>query len=197
MNLTDFCAPNRFRLAAPWREGNYVYATTGQIMIEVAAADYPEITAEGEIDPADAFADMWPTGAVPWQPMPPVGPQTMQECPDCEGKGFESKDCPTCDGRGYCECSKCGDEHDCGECDGEGEVLSDVKCAACDGQGERFLPADQRLCGSLYAGEYCALLAGLPNAHIAPSRDGNGLAFRFDGGRGLLMKLLVGGEVRA
>lgn len=39
---------------------------------------------------------------------------------------LEGSTCENCHGSGYCECSKCGNEHDCKECYGTGYGMPKV-----------------------------------------------------------------------
>jgi hypothetical protein len=58
--------------------------------------------------------------------------EEWEDCPGCHGglqsRGEECSNDHCVDGR--CECD-CGDEHDCQQCDGAG----DVRCGVCNGTG--------------------------------------------------------------
>lgn len=185
LDLQAWCA-YKYKCQHPWREGEHVYATDGHTVIEVPAADYPEVVAPNTLCGLDIIGLRWPPSPA-WEPMPALLPDSMQTCLECQGTKFQEMDCPECEGQGTITCSECDAKHKCSHCKGTGGVLSDEPCPACSGAGELLRPTDQRVCGVVIRGEDVARLAALPDVRVCLAQgDWPTVAFVFDGGRGLV-----------
>lgn len=175
----------------PWTTGGKSYATNRAICIQV---DTPAPGVEQREDPVGLAALIERSiGAIPdeaYAPLPelpvPVICQwchggQMMDCPACEGSGGHDSlidtECDACAGTGQAPLADGGDEIDCFMCEGLGE--------------ERIATT---IGSTLFDDRLLRLIAALPGAAFAlhPSAPNtNPAAFRFDGGRGLLMPMLL------
>ena len=179
------------RTPAPlWHEGT-LYITDGRILIAMDNQPQPE--------------GAWPCDGVMFNPhrkenektwqrpiaiktitqlIEPVG-QCSEQMPQVDGPPGEcdrlwqcSGECDQCDGRGWRQCNM-GHDHDCDDCDGEGIAI------------ETHPAAKERLTvlGVLVARRYAWIISQLPGVLIGQTEQADKLAFRFDGGVGVLMGL--------
>lgn len=192
IDLVPFTGIDDFRdyLNAPWRRDGKLYATNGHFMIELAddgrdvpAYDkHPNCTAQFDKRTPGTF------GALP--EIPPAEP-----CSFCNGKGMcYHEGCPDCDAKG--EFQHGMHDYECKRCDGDGwftfpETPAGEKpsrCAACDGFGEEagFLYGT-KVVDQTFANRLLRVVSRLPDVEVAECSPNDGLWFKFDGGRGLVM----------
>lgn len=213
IDLKRFCAnetDSRDYLRAPWRDGDWVYATNGHMALRVAASLFPEVTTKPEKAPdvGRLFRKhLEDRQGLEFLVMPPV-PGLIQ-CFDCEGTGkVRAIKCPDCDEGTF----KHGEWlYDCKNCDGsaagagweelQGHVPTQPHevlrpCLSCDGIGFSIRQHGNMAIGeSTYSVVYLAMFAGLPQVRICPgdpAPDALSLhvtpaVFTFDGGHGILM----------
>lgn len=159
-DLKKYCddpANGRYKLTAPWSEGDYTYASNGHILVRVPRIDDPAINERKGVKicgtPLGEYFDKVPEK---WYPIPEVHPKE-QDCPDCNGKGkFKYK----------------------------GET---VQCEECDGKGRFDRHISDDVGGVLFSDVYLSWIAALPNPSIGPFGATDVARFKFDGGEGLLM----------
>lgn len=178
------------KIATPFNEGAYTYATNGSIVVRV-----PKM--EGVLNREDyppSIATLWnvPDGWNEFKPLPERPEPRTHVCQSCNGSGHAIK-CKGCEGRGEWVCDL-GHKHECNRCDGTGYIpktnADDPPCQDCHGTGKRRIyrpdiPVDHQLINE----ELLDKLYTLPNCTVA-SNKGNEygvIAFKFDGGDGLLM----------
>lgn len=179
IDLKPFCGTDVYRsyLHQPFSQGDFTYATNGHICMRVPRReDAPE---QDKVNPS----------AMPWDKAQDFAPLPMLTLPE------KSTDIRECD-----ECYD-GYEHDCPDCE--------CICEACHGTNQIDFDSDEKmsvdLFGIPFALRYVRLLMTLPGVQISlvqmPTFDAaKGLAFRFEGGDGLLMPLRerykehIGGE---
>lgn len=163
--LKKFCATDDSRiLHEPFTVGEYTYATNRKIAIRVP--HFPSVNLATDPQPIEKqFAEGIPTDPLTkWEKLAPFEyRQVLEDCDECLGTGLV-----TCD---Y------DHDHECDECEGTGQVTVLQKKAI----GVR-----------LFNKEYLALISTLPDCEIAPDFGGreDALAFRFNGGHGLLMPIV-------
>ncbi len=104
--------PSRYAIDRPFRDGEYVCATDGRIVVRLhdPANEYP----------SDAKGP--PVGSLPWSEkhgppmrMPPLPEAVVEPCPKC--KGTRKVECGRCD-EGKIKCSECGNIYRCPDCVG-------------------------------------------------------------------------------
>jgi hypothetical protein len=163
MDLTPFCGTDETRpqITKPFSRGEFTYATNGHLCIRVPRRE--DATEQDEVNVLNLPWDK-PHYYVPFPDiaMPPKVTRTEK-----------------------CSCFD-GYEHDCPDC----------ACEECDGTGTATIDSDAKtsvgLCGTPYALRLVRMIADLPGLQIAAGRSlkhdrSSVLAFRFDGGDGLLM----------
>lgn len=130
----------RFSLARPWRDGGFVYATNGAIVVRVPVTSLGPDVDRNVLEPGERRVPMelasYFTGTFQDDPfdLPDVGPADRR-CLFCEGAGtIKEKTCTSCHGGGCCTCD-CNHRHACGCCDGTG-VIPSHDCEGCDGSGK-------------------------------------------------------------
>jgi hypothetical protein len=208
IDLQRFCATEadpREHLRAPWKHGDFVYATDGNAAVRVPAQSRPDITDAPASAPnaASLFYKAFEADGE-FLLMPPVPP--VRTCLDCEGHGkVRAIKCPDCDegtfthGHYTYECKNCEDspagrgwEHIDNE---EPKQRHEVQrcCDVCDGRGYLVGGESMTLGDALYDPAYLALFAALPQVRVRPGSAADRkpstepAAFIFDGGQGLLM----------
>lgn len=162
IDLQQFCSKDeeRYYLLKPFSMGEWTYATNGHICVRVPRL--PDIAESDKAPKAQTLFKERPEGYQ--KPNFPDLPELSDmDCPACDGRGTEH-DCDDC---------QCG----CDACDDTGQVTTDYKV----GVGVSGIP---------FALHYIRMIAGLPGLEIAkvivPKEP---MAFRFDGGEGILMPL--------
>lgn len=133
----------RYHVDAPWREGDFIYATDSKWAVRVpiwalgpdvdlVALEPGERRVPKNIGSVIFDCPAWLYQANPIA-LPDVGPP-RRECGACKGgKTTPERTCPRCHGGPLCEC-RCGHAHTCGRCDGKGK-LPPRPCKACNGTG--------------------------------------------------------------
>ena len=109
--LQEFCAPfgeGRDQLEMPWRDGDYVYASNGQIILRVRADVFPIIQPRDRAPKMSSWDFDEITRWKEWSKIP-------EELPDAK-----TEPCPTCQGSTHHFCGDCETVHDCGKCKGKG-----------------------------------------------------------------------------
>lgn len=153
--LNRFCGDDegRYELATPWRHDGYDYATDSRIAVRVPSSG-SEVAVNTDKDRAKAYRSFGPIPSGEWRWWPMLEPDHDTEpCEACDGTGHGKVKCNTCDGTGCCDCDKCGNEHDCGHCDGEGEVTDDdTTCPVCN--GFKTQPGPLVIAGRRISGRY-------------------------------------------
>lgn len=217
IDLKPFCEPedgSRINLQQPFSQGNYTYASDARILIRVPRR---EGVAEGGPNVGKTTPTLERALAERiFHPLPaydviPGEPARTRPCEDCKGSGWV-KNCDWCEGTGSGECPTCGHEDDCKECGGRGffpaadsTEKDAAECDICEASGAiemaTEIPAVARFrdeAGVLpqhdYQLSYIELLKGLPGLevgfaarHVPFGWQDTGLAFRFEGGCGLVM----------
>lgn len=172
-DLQPYCKdePRRYAINRPWRQGEYVYATDGRILVRVqhqlcecGGPDGKVPDCEQVINPMAKVRD--------WE-FPPPG----VHCEECSGIGRRTAICSTCRGTGWYiiagQMEPCFHEDDC----------EAVQIFACDNCRIEFEAAR-------FAQWYMNLVRRLPNVRVGviDKKDERApLYFRFDGGVGVLM----------
>lgn len=190
--LARFAAGNddiRKYLRAPFRQGDYIYATDGKVAVRFQKSeglDAPESDKPHKVgDLFDKFRTDNFLAKFPQLPPP-------DKCPACNGTGI-GYECPECDGTG--EFKHGSHTYECKECDGSGDVDDgdegyDRPCWHCGGSGHAVQPVrvsdiqhfDRRL---------LVKLKDLPGIRFAPAptHAEDAAYFTFEGGEGLLMPI--------
>lgn len=126
IDLSKFCGDDdsRLTLKEPRNNEEFIYATNGCILIRLSKSLAPDfnniitnecpdyekvITNEAEFNPV-SLSDI--QGA-----LDSFIPEYINE--------YEKVECPECNGEGYIECTECGNEKECEECLGDGEINTD------------------------------------------------------------------------
>lgn len=188
----------RQHLMAPWRDGDFVYASNGHWIARIPVESYEEVAPTRCEHPKAApktFSD-----AADRTNFAPLGPiDAPPTCRNCNGTGKErTVECPDCDGIGMFMHGL--HDYDCKRCEATGSLKDDSDtatesaCVACDGYGlvwDQFAPPVE-LRGSWFNPVYLTLLNRIPGLEIAvpPQPDPETyLAARFRAGEleGLLM----------
>lgn len=163
IDLQQFCGTDstRAKLAAPFPDGEFTYATDGRIIVRVSALDYPSLS-ESNAPRNVATIQKWNHPAITdWRDLPPGLPED------------DWRECKTCKGLGDHYCETCEDWHDCGKCDGAGRKYHIIGIAV----GASKIDA-----------KYLRKIATLPDAKIEnPSEPNDAVAFKFTGGVGYVM----------
>lgn len=161
IDLQQFCPKWAFAqwMEKPFSRAGYTWATDGKMLVRV-----PLRTEIEEHPLAPDVERVWPkVWPATWrQPKRRTLPAaTWVRCDMCRGRGVKHR-CPDC----TCKCEECGG-------DGEIEKIQAVSV------GERAIPL-----------RYARLIVGLDWAELAHiTADSDLLAFRFDGGEGIVTLL--------
>lgn len=168
IDLQKFCGREHERayLQKPWSRGEWTYATNGKLMVRIPRR--PDVPAADEQNPAAEKAEQLFVESNPWEcsPAPKIKlPEPSDdECEECDGRGT-AHDCPTC----QCPCSFC--------IGGQRRPYHGVYVSI----GEVDFKADD-----------IALIVDLPALYLSNSLSReHPMAFRFNGGEGLLMPMKV------
>jgi len=202
INLQRFCADQydlREHLRAPFRRGEFVYATNGHVLVRVPVADgYDAPVNENAPTKLDEMFRCIDAETPAWRSLPPV--HAVEKCCRCEGSGrIRVEDCESCDGKG--DFDRDGYTYDCQACTGEGIVEVGepagkmVDCPNCNGRGHESgqrqnINHNQPLPGVGVNVGYLSWLAALPGIVCAAQDDTTkAVRFKFDGGHALLMPM--------
>jgi hypothetical protein len=187
VGLDRFCAtPEDFRtyLQVPFLSRGKVCRTNGHVLLVTEPEAGVEYAANGlKSEPRDLF-EKWADGE--YLPLPKL--PKPQRCPTCLGKGFMPMSaCQSCKGEGVFE--HFGHAYDCKECEATGDMEDEAgemrPCFICGGLGhERSVFKVRDVPFELI---YLHWIAKLPNVEVAVHGATDPLAFRFDGGTGLVM----------
>jgi hypothetical protein len=170
--LKTFCSTDvlRHAITEPFSAGGFTYATTGLILLRVPLLrDVPERPDAPKLDEAmDKFPK--PDVSVEWFDFP-IAPEKPAKEPTVI--------CDDCSGSGEVRCSHCDNWTDCEECGGTGQIESSETIQA-------VLVGNRKM-----NGDHLRLIATLPNPKAAINHGGgmDPIAFKFDGGIGLVMPL--------
>lgn len=202
-DLTDFCDKDawggrRYDMSKPFAQTDFTYATDGRACVRTDLIK-PDLEAPEKRTP-DAAGLPWDHAIIDnWQKWPQESWIQYQSrygapCPYCQGhQPKDALDCATCygTGAGLDECSECGD------CSGRG--WHGTLCDYCGGTGGiNGKPAVQVVGGLKISGYYDRKIRRLdcPEFSIRPvvrasEKDLQVIAFRFNGGEGLVMPLMA------
>lgn len=164
IDLTPFCNPDcpREELRQPFSDGAFTYATDGYVIVRVPGK-LTDVTEPPFTSNISTIFDGIDTHAYadPITITVPPGQERTETCPQCEGTGL-AHDCPTC----RCDCKEC--------------------------LGAKFVTVTEEVIlsyrGVYFDARYFRRVAALPRpqlqAAIPPAATS--VAFRFDGGYGLI-----------
>jgi hypothetical protein len=191
LDLTQFLAKEdgEYTISRPHVIDGWRYFTDGRVCVRVRDESAPNTT-DGSFPPSDKI---FPTKTLTdWQPWPTDSfIEAEGDCLVCEGRGrVGTTTCATCKGNQEVVCEACGHEHECDDCNGLG-YGGGTTCRSCRGKQRVTRPVRQTIAGVSFNYEYVAKILSLPNPQYSRSsvRPGKALAFRFDGGEGVLMPL--------
>ncbi len=193
--LQRFCATindPRDYLQKPFRQAGMIYATNGHFFVEIPDDGRELVHApESRLPKVKTIIDK--LKAAEFFTIPE---SEMNPCSPCHGAGVHSAvECESCDGQG--EFEHYGHNYDCAPCNGTGRIGSAgvlTTCLRCDGIGEAAFGAETtRVGGALFATRYLRFLVRmLPGpVTIAVSGARDPAEFRFAGGRGVLMPVVL------
>lgn len=194
--LAEFCSPYKspltykYSMDAPFRVGEFVYATDGKACVRVPASAAPEV---GESDKAPPVQEVFyaDIGGMTAYPIPPGLPKDRFPCSVCKGDGkAHTIMCPACDGDGWTECEECGAEHDCEDCNGSGDIPGNGEgpCECCNGTGTEAADIRRRIGPVTYLNEM--LLDRVRRAGATEARvigPGKPVYFAWEGGEAVIM----------
>ncbi|MGE0047785.1 MAG: hypothetical protein AB7T01_02475 [Acidithiobacillus sp.] len=203
MDINRFCNPKdpRYYLRTPWIEDGKTIATDGVILVvlDTPVDQYLEsdpIIRGKALPMLTMELGKFSGSSVKWHTVSALGIPKRMTCKNCNGSGKITDEasiiCPECNGDG--EFVYGSHTYECAECDGDGLLMrsepSFSECPACAGIG--YKPEACSLLGGTFQLRYLDLLKGLPNCIIATDRKGGSkLVFKFDGGAGMLMSMIV------
>lgn len=211
IDLYKFCATDtndsRGYLYHPHKIGEQMYATNGHILIAAdltgVAADIPdgvEVLPENVASIFVKYCSESPGDEAQWIPAGDAAVEPSgKTCMSCGGSGRtpQEVDCDDCDGDGDFWHGR--HQYECRSCDGGGKVDGPVEdddpvCEHCNGSGQQIgfwrLPWRE---GDGVCGRYVGLIQALPDAEFAQhGKARDRIHFRFTGGRGVVMPLIVG-----
>jgi hypothetical protein len=167
IDLTKFCSDSERRptLQKPFTFGDFTYATDGAICVRVQALPDAELATKSSPAAHKLFDDIGGHSFFGIEDLQfPRETHTTEDCDRCQ------HECPTC------ECWQ-GCEH----CDGEGRVVR-IESDPIVINGVPFDP------------HYIRLIKDLPSVEFAKEpKVGKAARFKFEGGDGLVMPLLMDG----
>jgi hypothetical protein len=196
--LDSFLGKNDKRFCHPFSWDEWTGATDGYAIVRVPRIkgidDPPHFPVEVLILPWE------PTQIGEWVDLPKYDPPIRLPCLSCEGSG-QVRLCPECAGAGKVqwrtrfndysdECKTC---HAAGYVGGKGK-----KCNNCDGEGLTYILDE--MAGGFCKDEYdiniflLEKIKKLPGVKLYTAHTKGMFHFRFAGGEGLLMGLLIGGK---
>lgn len=179
-DLMKFCAVGRgglYDMSRPWAIGQHWYATDSRILIRIPAPGEPDT--QGNFPRAHPFP--WDE-TMEWLPLIHARElDVTTECPECE------RPCPECGQSGWIQDS--GVCMTCDTCRGSGIVVL-PNCHMCHGDGNMPYVAYG---DAILHPRYHHMIASLPRAEWARwgGMDISGIAFRFDGGQGFCMGVVI------
>lgn len=181
IDLTPYCDDpgGRYSLDTPFVIDGWKYATDGRCCVRIPCE---EPNTDGRKIPKanELFADVVGLAYETW-PNSPIH-RCKGPCVFCHGdKMYPSTVCKNCGGNGYME------HEDCARCDGVGYV--GPKCFNCDGIGWGLACCHQEILGVELSFRYVRLIEKLPGPLLIARHSDEFVAFRFDGGEGLLAPL--------
>lgn len=198
INLKKFCRKSHYTetLTEPFTEGNYTYASDGNIAIRVDKIQeitklYPSVKAE------QIFEKNKINGNETWIDLPRFK-IIEKNCSGCGGTGKVIV-CKECNGAGSLEFSSDCNDYDvvCKSC--FGEDTKDKKCENCEGTGKHKeysnpvieIKKDGYLeqIEIIINGMYLEMIQNLPNVKISLQDKNKTIKLKFDGGIGLLMPM--------
>lgn len=203
----------------PIVRNGYVYYTDGTVMARHPAAPDAENTKDApEIDrPLLSVLDQPCDATLPDIALPDKDPEaTPDTCKNCDGLGYMLT-CTECSGEGNKACCECGNEVECGNCDGAGELKiprstngtptykhEDERChdcEECDGKGELlFYSTPPIIACEIAPGLWISSLIyrrlrALPNLRFSTDGKWGPYLFKFDGGDGCFMPIAMPNSV--
>jgi hypothetical protein len=192
LDLTPFLATgeSRYSLTSPFVRLGHRYFTDGRVCVRVPAPG------ETDADVHDAFKsanEVFPVSDPgDWKPWPDDGWVDGEiQCLACKGIGLvNTRKCITCDGTGETTCDYCHKSDECEDCWGDG-YTGGTKCKACGGKCWVSGREKQLIGGVPFNAEFVQKILALPNVQYSPSsvQKSKPIAFKFDGGEGMLMPL--------
>ena len=206
IDLKQFCSDEtRPRIAEPWSDGNYSYATDGHILIRVPrrkdvrdAKDVPD----GAIE-IERFENIFKQEPKKWFPIGKIKLEKI-ECNKCEGTGL-AYTCPECGGKGYTSASNKFSDYDdlkCMTCDGSGTISKEqaerliknnvlpenyFECEKCAGRGWVYKDEITKFGVAKFSNVLLSRISALPNCKIGIFGELEPARFIFDGGDGIIM----------
>lgn len=186
INLMDFCLPayqnsSGYRMDQPFEQEDWLYATNGHICLRVRPETADTKLGEERLPPAAGLH--WPDDQARWRKMPePIVFLAHGYCHACDGHAHEGnlQECPKCEGWG------------CKACFGMGST-GDRPCPQCGGKPLGNWPCLARIEEQYYQVHLIDKVRSLGDLEISQNTrpfipdHGYPLAFRFEGGTGLLM----------
>lgn len=149
----------RYSMSTPFNRGGYMVATNGVICVRRPAAPG---TADSERAPDILSLDWKPGG--PAVDMP-AGESVMGPCDNCCGTG-------------KCVCPDCDNDHECGQCDGAGDIIT-----------HKALPVGGT--GVCISSKYTAILRSAGISQIHPPSGGHKPFYAADGDVEILVMRMV------
>lgn len=181
-------------LQAPWSQDGYVYATNGAWAVRLPQCAELDSVAARPKDAPSGMPEVF--SKAPWSSLRPMPAVTAPPpCAECGAKGVTLvRPCPECEGEG--EFNHGSHWYKCKECRGDGGVRAETPCPNCEGTGyDTFARSRPPMpTGNTSANHYYLWrISQLPGVLLGHNKDPLGLiAFRFDGGEGVLMPRLDG-----
>lgn len=198
IDLKQFCttADPRPILRTPFRIGEWVYATDGQVLVRLAQDGRAEADLSQTPKNIELLIGAAHKNIVEWWPWPEHdGKNEFKPCTACRETGVLLVDCDECDGEGSIRCEKCGLLSRCRACQGRGDKADPEgkPCQECGGSGRLMAEggAKQRLpTGELIGSVNFKKIASLPGAEYgAPKTLRSPIPIRFVGGIGCVMPI--------
>ena len=189
----------RYDLWLPRIQGDKLCACDGKRAVRLDKWDYDGPWPTDQTKPPFSSIFTWNDDGLDWQPVPVVEacsecgdmrylPEREVQCDECKGTCKVS--CSECEGEGEAECDM-GHMHECDECGGCG----DYDCDVCKRSGvirdEPLCKCTERrieLLGKTFDASMLRPFTTLPGVQCAIVNYSQ-LAFRFDGGDGVLMPI--------
>lgn len=204
IDLTIYCDTERNDLKTPIDiGGGETVATNGKVMVIVPSTDGDgrrEVPEKMDVISALLGRSNWDGSGIPIRSWNRVSNAEPGDCEACKGSGFMVK-CRHCSGKGEAECDM-GHMHDCDKCDSTGcsktpstkNAPDGIACYECYASGKsqarRVLVPIEVIPNVFLAQDELDKIVDLPNVVLVPGTNPKPLepvAFRFDGGRGLIM----------
>lgn len=206
IDLNKFCIgkhDRRQNFSMPFSDANYTYASNMHLIIKVPKIDGLKNLEGYQYEKIIKSTEKYLLGLedLSYQPIGDLPPLNYMNCSTCKGAGQLSadKNFSECWGRGEFTFTNMFNNYDINRksCDGNGSVKDTnnlVPCIECDGE-KQFLDLDLNRMTFTSGGTsldvnsaYVRMFAELPGAMCAVVE--NGLAIRFDGGFGFIMRMI-------